>query len=316
LYGEVQRAGRRLTLLCHHQQARGVFDVIAIDRQATPELRSSCGYGHGKEQGAYSVSEPMKQPNQVAICIPSGRQWEADMAITLSAIASRAAAQGTPTLTINEKNSIIPMARNSMAEQAISKGATHVFWCDTDNVPPVDVIKRLLEHDKDIVGGIYCKRVPPYELLGVPFGSVDFSKGGLVPFWLMPGGCMMVKSKVYRTIQKPWYFDTARREGGPIEHLTNLLLDHYHLSPQDSLLQALTENEELHQWLIDEEEINREKFFDGKYMGEDYNFCLKAQRYGFKVWCDLDVSFDLGHIGETTVRFGRPEPTEENVASS
>lgn len=127
---------------------------------------------------------------------------------------------------------------------------------------------------------------------------------------------MMVKSKVYRTIQKPWYFDTARREGGPIEHLTNLLLDHYHLSPQDSLLQALTENEELHQWLIDEEEINREKFFDGKYMGEDYNFCLKAQRYGFKVWCDLDVSFDLGHIGETTVRFGRPEPTEENVASS
>lgn len=251
-----------------------------------------------------------KQPHQVAICVPSGRQWEADMALCLSAVASRAVSQGFPTITINEKNSIVPLARNSLAEQAINKGATHIFWCDTDNVPPVDVIKRLISHDKDIVGGIYCKRIPPYELLGVPFGPVDFQKGGVVPFWLMPGGCMMVSAKVYRTLPRPWYFDTARREGTPMEHLLGLLKDHYHLTPPECVVRMIEEDKEISQWLIDEEEVNREKFFDGKYMGEDYNFCMKAQRFGFQVWCDLDVSFDLGHIGEQTIRFGKPGPVE------
>lgn len=261
------------------------------------------------------MTKPMKQPNQIAICVPSGRQWEADMAITLSAVASRAVSQGFPTITINEKNSIIPMARNSIAEKALNMGATHTFWCDTDNVPPVDVIKRLIAHDKDIIGGIYCKRVPPYELLGVPFGPVDFQKAGVVPFWLMPGGCMMIKTKVYRTLPRPWYFDTIRREGGPVEHFTNLLIDHYHLTPPDSLLQALTEDDQLLQWLRAEEQVNQEKFFGGQYMGEDYNFCLKAQRFGFQVWCDLDLSFDLGHIGEQTIRFGKPEPVEEKTGN-
>jgi hypothetical protein len=256
-----------------------------------------------------------EQPAQVAICIPSGRQWEADMAITLSAVASRAVSHGIATLTVNEKNSIIAMARNSMAEGAIAKGATHILWCDSDNVPPVELVKRLLDHDKDIVGGIYCKRVPPYELLGVPFGPVDFENGGLVPFWLMPGGCMMVKAKVYQAIPKPWYFDSVRREGEPMDAFIRLLQDHYHLPlPKDIMASFLTYTA-LHKWLEEEEQENKTKYCDGKHMGEDYNFCLKAQRYGFQVWCDLDLSFELGHIGEQTIYFGKPQPVEEKAGN-
>jgi hypothetical protein len=256
-----------------------------------------------------------KPRTQVAICIPSGRQWEADMAIRLSAAASRAAAQGIPTITINEKSSIIAMSRNSMANNAINNSATHVFWCDSDNIPPVDVISRLLAHDKDIVGGIYCKRVPPYELLGVPLAPVNISKGGVVPFWLMPGGCMMIKARVYRTIPKPWYFDTVRREGSPMEAFIHLLEDHYHLPvPKDIAASFLTYTA-LNRWLEEEEQENKTKFHGGSYMGEDYNFCLKAQRYGFQVWCDLDLSMELGHLGETTVYLSKPEIDKEKAGN-
>ncbi len=255
----------------------------------------------------------MTQPAQVAICVPSGRQWEADMAIRMVGIVSRATSNGVRTLTINEKNSLIALSRNSMAKNALDMGATHIFWCDTDNTPPIDVIKRFLDHDKDIVGSVYCKRVPPYELLGVPAEPVDASKGGVVPYWLMPGGCIMVSARVYRTIPQPWYFDSIRREGGPIEHFVELLKDHYHLQPPESLIKSLTEDDELLQWLRAEEEENRTRFWDNKNMGEDYNFCLKAQRYGFQPWCDVDASFDTGHIGEQVVMLSKPDKTKNSL---
>jgi hypothetical protein len=260
------------------------------------------------------VTDLLKPPAQVSICIPSGRQWEADMAFAMSAAVSRATAQGVRTMTINEKNSVISFARNSLVENSLRNGATHLFWCDADNVPPIGVIKRLLDHDKDIVGGIYGKRIPPYELLGIPFAPIDFSKGGLEKFWLMPGGCMMISAKVYRTIPSPWYFDSIRRDGFPIEAFLSTIDDHFRLKMPESLVKTLKENDALLQWLRQEDEESKSKFGGNKNMGEDYNFCAKAQKYGFEVWCDIDLSFELGHIGEQTVFLSRPETPEEIVA--
>jgi hypothetical protein len=199
------------------------------------------------------------------------------------------------------------MARNSMVEQALSYGATHILWIYSDNVPPVDVIKRFLDHDKDIVGAVYLKRVPPYELLGVPTGPVDFAAGGLVPYWLLPGGCVMVSAKVYRTVPKPWYFDTIRREGSPLEAFLSLLMDHYRIAPPDDLLESLKKDAPLLEWLAAEDEVNTTRFNSVVNTGEDYSFCFKARRYGFEAWCDLDVSFGTAHLGEQQVRMAKPE---------
>lgn len=185
------------------------------------------------------------------------------------------------------------------------------MWVDSDNIPPVDVIGRFLDLDKDIVGGVYCKRVPPYELLGVPMGPVDFAKGGVVPYWILPGGCIMVKAKVYRTIPKPWYFETQRREGLPFEAFISTLEDHYRLKLPNKLIALLGEEDFLLQWLRQEEEENRTRYNGAKDTGEDVSFCLKAHRYGFETWCDLETSYDLGHIGIQTVYPKRPSPDEE-----
>lgn len=251
---------------------------------------------------------------QVAICIPSGRSWEADTAIRMIAAVSRATAQGIRTITMNEKNSVVSFSRNSMTENVINMGATHVMWVDSDNVPPVDIISRFLAADKDIIGGVYCKRVPPYELLGAPLADTDLTKGGVVPYWLLPGGCVMVKAEVYRAIPRPWYFDSIRRDGNPLSALMLLLEDHYRLSIPKEVREAI-DVPVVNKWLDLEDDYNRKRYGGSINTGEDINFCMKAIRHGFEIWCDLDASYNIGHIGEQTIYPGRPSQKEENAGN-
>jgi len=37
-------------------------------------------------------------------------------------------------------------------------------------------------------------------------------------------------------------------------------------------------------------------------LGEDYYFCEQVRRAGFDVWCDGDLSRDIGHIGQTVYK--------------
>jgi hypothetical protein len=257
------------------------------------------------------VNDQLDPPVQVAVCIPSGRTWESETSARIAAICMRAMSNGIRLILVNESNSVISFSRNSMAEFALNNGATHIMWIDSDNIPPVDVIKRFVDLDKDIVGSVYCKRVPPYELLGVPAGPVDFSRGGVVPYWLLPGGCVMVKAKVYRTIPKPWYFESIRREGSPMEAFMSLLNDHYRLPIPDNFRNFLEQSPALSSWLSSEEEENRTRYGNSVNTGEDVNFCMKAHLYGFEAWCDLDSSYETGHIGIQTIYPGKPQQKEQ-----
>lgn len=49
-------------------------------------------------------------------------------------------------------------------------------------------------------------------------------------------------------------------------------------------------------------------------MTEDYYFCLKAREMGFKVWCDLDVTKEVMHIGEQPVPWIIPGFVEQQPA--
>lgn len=39
-----------------------------------------------------------------------------------------------------------------------------------------------------------------------------------------------------------------------------------------------------------------------KIQGEDYYFCDRARAAGFEIWCDGDLSSELGHIGQAVYR--------------
>jgi GT2 family glycosyltransferase len=47
----------------------------------------------------------------------------------------------------------------------------------------------------------------------------------------------------------------------------------------------------------------------GAIVGEDYNFCDRARAVGFRIWCDPQLSFAIGHIGQQICRLTTTAPS-------
>lgn len=64
-------------------------------------------------------------------------------------------------------------------------------------------------------------------------------------------------------------------------------------------------------WFFETWDFTKDPPFDS----EDTNFCKKARAAGFDVFCDMDLSRELGHIGMHTVRMQmEQEPQAETVS--
>lgn len=103
-----------------------------------------------------SPDKPQAQRPSVALCIPYEELVYAKWVIeAFTPIVTQAL--HTQDYIVNVEGAFIDTARRTLAEQALETDAQYLFWMDTDNVPPkhMDVIGRLLAHNKDIVGGWY-----------------------------------------------------------------------------------------------------------------------------------------------------------------
>jgi hypothetical protein len=45
-------------------------------------------------------------------------------------------------------------------------------------------------------------------------------------------------------------------------------------------------------------------------VGEDTNFIRSARKAGFKLWVDLDLTFEIGHVGENVITCLKPPPDQ------
>jgi hypothetical protein len=116
---------------------------------------------------------------------------------------------------------------------------------------------------------------------------------------------MLVKADVYRKLGYPWYFETYRWEGkSPLDSFSRMIQDWSNVPIPDSVLSALYSAKGLREWLSDNEPPLWHKTKDT--MSEDYNFCRKARRGGFEIYCDLDLTFEMKHVGEIEVDCTRP----------
>jgi len=196
----------------------------------------------------------------IAVCVPSGETWKADMAVCFGGLCVESASQGLKLSIINERMCSIALSRNSHVADVFSlrPQPSHILWIDSDQAFPNDALLRLLVHDRDIVGTLYPKKVAPYETVGRLFNDEDYSKGGLQKAQTLGSGFMLVKREVYESFEWPWY---------------------------------------------------EEKWDPTGYTSEDIHFCHKARAAGFDVWCDLDLSREIGHSGNHLVQFGPPANT-------
>jgi len=103
--------------------------------------------------------------------------------------------------------------RNIMIENALESGATHIFFIDDDVLIPKDSLYRLLAHDKDIVSGLYLMRNFPHAPIAMNvslsdgrcrFKFLQSEETGLVEVVNFGLGCCLIKTDVFRKVDKPW----------------------------------------------------------------------------------------------------------------
>jgi hypothetical protein len=242
------------------------------------------------------------QPPAVALCIPSFSTWMADMAMAFSALCGHTVNVKAARLAMcNQKASMITMARNDLAQRALEMNADYCLFIDSDLVFPPDALVRLLSHNKDIVGATYNKRVPPYETLGKLKGAAPsievLQKGGLYEADYLPGGFMLIKTEVFKKLSWPWFFECFNRQGTPMESFIGMMNDIFMLAPTQGVIDSLTMSSELNKWLAEDWPLEP----GNRCMSEDFSFCRKARRAGYQMWCDLDLTWQLKHIGENAV---------------
>lgn len=104
-------------------------------------------------------------------------------------------------------------ARNILFEQAIQYDCTHILLIDDDMAYQPDYLTRLLQHDKDIVSGLYVGRSFPHK--PIVFDLADESGAcmnmyleedtpDLVPIVAAGFGFILIKTSIFEKLEKPY----------------------------------------------------------------------------------------------------------------
>lgn len=173
--------------------------------------------------------------------------------------------------------------RNSLIEQALQfehpdgSKFSHILFIDDDVLPPNDVIDRLLNHDVDMVSGLYLMRSFPHQPIAFDWmdssgharhfypehgqnGLVEISSGGL--------GCCLIKREVFEA-----------------------------MIPYCEVM----EKDNCHNWIRLGEMVS-------DHWCDDLGFFMRARDLGFQLYLDLSVK--CGHINTYVLR---PEMSSEGV---
>ena len=237
----------------------------------------------------------------VTIGVPALGLHKSVMSISLAALAAHSIMAGVQINLIGHDLSGIARNRNILAKAAVETGSTHILMLDSDMTFPPDLLVRLLAHGKDIVGVPYPRRSPPYELLGRPKYPEAGDQNGLVEMEMLPAGLLLIKTDVFKSIQSPWFWESYKYDGEPVDQLRTVLYDALSAMVPAALLDNMLSATLESQWLA---ELERQGKPLTQERSEDINFCFKAQRHGFQLWGDLDLLREIGHSGDNIVRVG------------
>lgn len=163
----------------------------------------------------------------------------------------------------NESN--VNRARNSCAAKFLSGDATHLMFVDADIQWSPDSVIKLMQADKDIVGGIYPQKTLPPKMV---VNTIDNGEreGDLVEVGTIGTGFMLIKRNV---------FERMIQEGAT--------------KYTDAI--GLSDVENDHQYDFFNCTIDSQ----GRYLTEDWSFCRRWRQLGGKIWAD--TSIPLAHVG-------------------
>lgn len=153
---------------------------------------------------------------KLAVCLPCRDQvctgFAYDLARMCAYFGVNEGSKGGALHIFTSKGTLIASQRENLAEQAILSGCDYILWLDTDMRFPKDIYARLKKHNKDIVACNYATRRIPVET--VAFDAIETEwkhvytsekDTGLREVTAVGMGVMLVKTDVYKKIQKPWH---------------------------------------------------------------------------------------------------------------
>lgn len=109
----------------------------------------------------------------------------------------------------------IPFARNRIVQHALELDADYVFFIDADMIFPPDTLKRLLNHNVDIVNALAFRRTSPHypcifswDEENECYITADYSssKTSLMKVDACGMPCILIKTEVFKKMKQPWYY--------------------------------------------------------------------------------------------------------------
>jgi hypothetical protein len=161
----------------------------------------------------------------------------------------------------------IVLARNAAAADLLKGDSTHILFLDADIIDPTcsQHIQRMLDHDVDIVGGLYCKKCEspgPIWVCNALDHRPPEDERGLLQLRHIGTGFLLIKRGVFERM-----IEEDGDKIGYLEDVTNRPMWDFFDMPR----------------------------VEGRKMSEDWHFCNEARRLGFTVYGDTKVL--LRHAG-------------------
>lgn len=184
---------------------------------------------------------------------------------------------------------IITRARNSAVHEFLKTKATHLMFIDADVVFQARDMMSLLRSDREIICGIYPKKVINWESIklavehGVPANKLSLYSAEM-PFELLDTKVNLDEPLEIKA--GPTGFMMIRRD--VIEKLLPLMSRY-----QDEIRK---DNSKEFEWVYEFFKTGTDS--NGKFLSEDYNFCKIVRENNMKVWMAPWVR--LAHIGSYT----------------
>lgn len=177
---------------------------------------------------------------------------------------------------INMVSSRIVLNRNNIVEFARKSKVDYILWIDADSRFPFNGLKRLLAHDKEVVGATTSRRVG--ENRGPAAWPMDVSKvmpfQKLVPMKFLGFPFMLTKMSVFDKIERPYFAEPPRKLIGVFEGKEYM--------PAEDMYHDV--------------------------MPEDEYFCYQLRQVGVEILCDMELTMEIGHIGTTVYYVENPLP--------
>jgi hypothetical protein len=157
------------------------------------------------------------KPIKLSILVPTRDMVHSHFAYSLSQLIKTTTEAGIDTYLYFDSSTILLNQREKLIEEAIKVESDYVLWLDSDMMFPSNVVLRLLSHNKDIVECNYMKRSIPMKTVAyTDLNNWDSwvplePKEELVKVQGVGMGCMLMKTKVFQDLTKP-YFEFRYKE--------------------------------------------------------------------------------------------------------